>query len=79
MLTKLLDLDADLRPLVEQLTAVLARFGGYDTRFGAATARAQAGETAWVDRTDVDSYHRVWLELHEDLFATLGIDRGRRN
>jgi hypothetical protein len=28
-----------------------------------------------VDRTDVDSCHRVWFELHEDLVATLGIDR----
>jgi hypothetical protein len=27
-----------------------------------------------VDRTDVDSCHRVWFELHEDLVATLGID-----
>jgi len=28
-----------------------------------------------VDHTDVDSCHRVWFELHEDLIATLGIDR----
>ncbi|MEK8226978.1 hypothetical protein NKG05_14185 [Oerskovia sp. M15] len=33
-------------------------------------------EGGWVDRTDVDSCHRVWFELHEDLVATLGIDRG---
>jgi hypothetical protein len=25
--------------------------------------------------TGVDSCHRVWFELHEDLVATLGIDR----
>ncbi|MFI9596502.1 transcriptional regulator [Nonomuraea sp. NPDC052265] len=64
-----------LQPLAERLTGVLARFGGYDTRFAAALARARNGEGAWVDRTDVDSCHRVWFELHEDLIATLGLDR----
>jgi hypothetical protein len=24
----------------------------------------------------IDSYHSVWFELHEDLLATLGIERG---
>lgn len=65
----------DLAPLIDRLAAVLTRFHGYDTRFGAALTRAQAGHIAWVDRTDVDSCHRVWFELHEDLVATLGIDR----
>lgn len=65
----------DLAPLIHRLADVLTRFHGYDTRFSAALMRAQAGHTAWVDRTDVDSCHRVWFELHEDLVATLGVDR----
>ncbi|WP_324277252.1 hypothetical protein [Blastococcus brunescens] len=65
----------DLAPLVERLALILTRFGGYDSRFSAALTRARSGETGWVDRTDVDSCHRVWFELHEDLVATLGIDR----
>lgn len=65
----------DLAPLVERLDVVLTRFRGYDSRFSAALTRARSGETAWVDRTDVDSCHRVWFELHEDFVATLGIDR----
>ncbi|MEU8381863.1 transcriptional regulator [Streptosporangium sp. NPDC048865] len=64
-----------LSPLADRLGNVLTRFRGYDTRFAAALARARAGEGAWVDRTDVDSCHRVWFELHEDLIATLGITR----
>ncbi|WP_459547562.1 hypothetical protein [Nocardia sp. X0981] len=40
-----------------------------------ALRRARGGEHDWMDRTDVDSRHRVWFELHEDLLATLGIDR----
>ena len=57
------------------LADVLTRFRGYDTRFNAALKRDRSGHTAWVDRTDVDSCHRVWFELHEDLVATLGVDR----
>jgi hypothetical protein len=65
-------------PLVARLGAVLDRFGGYGERFSAALSRARGGYGAWVDGTNVDSCHRVWFELHEDLVATLGIDRGAR-
>jgi len=64
-----------LAPLAERLGNFLSRLQGYDERFAAALRRARAGERGWVDRTDVDSCHRVWFELHEDLIATLGIDR----
>lgn len=64
-----------LAPLGVRLADVLARFDGYGRRFAHAYRRARAGEGTWVDGTDVDSCHRVWFELHEDLVATLGIDR----
>ncbi|MEU4601644.1 transcriptional regulator [Kribbella sp. NPDC023972] len=65
-----------LGPLSEDLAAVLDRFRGYRPRFTAALDHVLAGDHAWVDRTDVDSCHRVWFELHEDLIATLGLPRG---
>jgi hypothetical protein len=64
-----------LAPLVDRISAVLTRLRGYDTRFDTALLRARGGEHGWVDRTDVDSCHRIWFELHEDLIATLGVDR----
>ncbi|WP_120002829.1 transcriptional regulator [Nesterenkonia muleiensis] len=64
-----------LAPLAGALATALTRFCGYHTRFSEALRRAQAGEREWVDRTHIDSCHRVWFELHEDLVATLGIDR----
>lgn len=76
VLAELAAVDAALVPLVARLTGALARFAGYDVRFAAACRRAAAGEGHWVDGTEVDSCHRVWFELHEDLVATLGIDRG---
>lgn len=75
VLSELAACDRGLTPLVDRLGRVLARFRGYDTRFAAALRRARAGDGGWVDRTDVDSCHRVWFELHEDLIATLGLDR----
>ena len=76
VLDALADVEHGLVPLAGRLARLLTRFAGYDTRFAAARHRARAGDGGWVDRTDVDSCHRVWFELHEDLVATLGIDRG---
>ncbi|MEV5412011.1 transcriptional regulator [Thermopolyspora sp. NPDC052614] len=68
-------IDRALAPLADRLDDVLLRFCGYDARFSAALRRARAGDGGWIDRTDIDSCHRVWFELHEDLIATLGLDR----
>ncbi len=76
VLDELTALGQELAPLVESLSAVLPRFGGYTSRFDAALRRARVGQHDWIDQTSVDSCHRVWFQLHEDLIATLGIDRG---
>jgi hypothetical protein len=75
ILHELAAIDRRLRPLNDRLSDRLTRFYGYGERFSAARTRAQAGELTFVDATEVDSCHRVWFELHEDLIATLGVDR----
>jgi len=62
-------------PVLADLTAASARFGGYAPRLGNALDRVRAGSTDWFDKPTIDSYHAVWFELHEDLLATLGLDR----
>ncbi|MGW4055218.1 transcriptional regulator [Streptomyces sp. NPDC004779] len=62
--------------LSAELGTRLPRFGGYGERFTGALARVKRGELSWVDRPRADSCHTVWMELHEDLLATLGIRRG---
>jgi hypothetical protein len=76
IISELTALAEALGPLSKSLATVLDRFQGYQARFVTALERVQAGETGWVDRTNVDSCHKVWFELHEDLIATLGITRG---
>lgn len=63
-----------LDPLEQQLTAHLTRFGGYHRRFAGALGRA-SDDPVWITGMEVDSCHRVWFELHEDLIASLGIAR----
>ncbi|MBU8577646.1 transcriptional regulator [Brevibacterium luteolum] len=72
---ELTTLGREVAPLIENLSAVLARFDGYVARYESALRRAKSGELDWIDKTDIDSCHRVWFQLHEDLVATLGIDR----
>lgn len=56
------------------LASRLDRFAGYHRRFAIALHRIP-DDPAWLAGTDRDSCHRVWFEFHEDLIATLGIDR----
>ncbi|MCW4459170.1 transcriptional regulator [Microbacterium sp. MPKO10] len=75
VLRELSEIEHALAPISEEVENILNRFGGYDVRFTAALRRARGGELEWVAGSEVDSCHRVWFELHEDLIATLGIDR----
>ncbi|MER5963665.1 transcriptional regulator [Streptomyces sp. NPDC002057] len=76
VLDELTALGRVIEPLSEQLGTRLVRFRGYGARFTGALARVRRGELSWVDRVREDSCHTVWMELHEDLLATLGIARG---
>jgi hypothetical protein len=76
VLGELATLGDELETVAAPLGARLERLDGYHERYRAALVRAVNGEPAWVTRPRVDSCHTVWMELHEDLLATLGIDRG---
>jgi hypothetical protein len=68
-------------PILAELSSALDRFSGYETRLGAALDRVQRGVDGgddwadWFTKPTIDSYHTVWFELHENLLATLGIER----
>jgi hypothetical protein len=73
---RLAKVDSAAQPICDELGHALARFGNYGRRLAAARARVEAGEHDWMTKPMIDSYHSVWFELHEDLLATLGIERG---
>jgi len=68
--------DDAVQPVCTDLAGALARFASYGPRLADARSRVEAGDTDWVAKPMIDSYHSVWFELHEDLLATLGIERG---
>jgi hypothetical protein len=70
-------LNDELSPILDDLEATLGRFRGYRERFDNALARVRAGEIDWFAKPMIDSYHTVWFELHEDLLATLGLERSK--
>ena len=76
VLDQLSSLSVALHVLCSELGGRLRRFQGYDELFAAALTRAEQGEQEWVARPRAHSCHTVWMELHEDLIATLGIQRG---
>ena len=65
-----------IEPVLAVLAGALWRFGRYPERLANAVRRVQLGESEWFTKPLLDSYHTVWFELHEDLLATLGLQRG---
>lgn len=75
VLAELAELDAGVQPICAQLATAFERFAAYAPRFDLALEKLRAGELEWFTKPIMESYHTVWFELHEDLLATLGIDR----
>ena len=72
---RLVALDAEAAPIVTAMGEVLARLAPYTPRLKQTCQRVVAGETNMFTGVMCGSYHDVWMELHEDLILTQGIDR----
>jgi hypothetical protein len=66
--------DQRVDPVCADLSAAMLRFQRYRVRLTDALVRARSGALDYVS-DNVESYHTVWFQLHEDLLATLGIPR----
>ncbi len=72
---RLVELDREVGEILGTLEQALTRFDNYLSRFAVAMQKVLSGELEWLTKPIMPSYHTVWFELHEDLLATLGIDR----
>ena len=61
-----------LRSASQQVIAVRRATG---RGFAHARERVNDGEHEWLTSPRIDSYHTVWMQLHEDLLLALGLDR----
>jgi hypothetical protein len=72
---RLVAIDDRVGPVLRTAASGVARFGSYRPRLRAARKRVENGESDWFTSPRIDSYHTVWMQLHEDLLLALGRDR----
>ena len=77
VIDRLHGLDERAAPVLRRLGQAVPRFAPYRSRLRAALARVEEGDREWVTSPRLDSYHTVWMQLHEDLLLALGLDRGQ--
>lgn len=75
VIDRLVDLHGRAHPVVAEISGRLDRFEPYPARLEQVLARVLAGESNMFTGVMCGSYHDVWMELHEDLILTQGIDR----
>lgn len=75
VIDRLRALDERAAPVVRRAAREVARFEAYPRRLRGALARVEEGAHDWLTSPRLDSYHTVWMQLHEDLLLALGRDR----
>jgi hypothetical protein len=68
-------LDERVAPVVSRLGRAVDRFAGYRPRLRAARKQIDDGAVEWLTSPRCDSYHTVWMQMHEDLLLAIGGDR----
>jgi hypothetical protein len=68
-------LDDEAQPICHSFAEVAKRFDGYAARLTGSRKALEAGDQRMLTGVMCGSYHDVWMELHEDLLLTQGIDR----
>lgn len=77
VIDRLLTIDERVQPIVHTMGGLLERLTPYGPRLKHAAERVDLGEHNLFTGVMCGSYHDVWMELHEDLILTLGIDRAK--
>jgi hypothetical protein len=62
-------------PILARATELAPRLAPYQDRLEAALKKVRAGDTSWLLKPLVDSYHTIWFELHEELIGLAGLSR----
>ena len=74
ILERLDRLDERAGALVEALGKAVPRFADYRGRLTEALDKISA-DRAWLASPRCDSYHTVWMQMHEDLLGAVGVNR----
>ena len=75
VLARLDDVHRRVTPTIDAVATQLPRLSRYSVKLQTALDNIHAGETTWLARPLIDSYHTVWFELHEELILAAGLTR----
>jgi hypothetical protein len=75
VIDRLVELDERVGPVARRLARAVPRFEPYRPALRSARRRVEAGEPDWFASPRCDSYHTVWMRLHEDLLCANGAER----
>lgn len=69
------DIHDSVSPLLGRFAEDLPRTAAYRARLEESMAKLDDGDNAWFASPLIDSYHTVWMHLHQELILTLGLTR----
>jgi len=75
VLARLDDVHQRVTPAIAAVAIQLPRLSRYSVKLQTALDNIHAGQTMWLARPLIDSYHTVWFELHEELILAIGRTR----
>ncbi|GLE51991.1 MarR family transcriptional regulator [Mycobacterium montefiorense] len=75
VLARLDRVHARVLPIIAATGAQLPRLNAYATKLVAALGKIKGGDSSWLTRPLIDSYHTVWFEMHEELIGAVGLTR----
>lgn len=75
VLARLDDVHRRVTRTIAAVATQLPRLSRYSVKLQTALDNIHAGETMWLARPLIDSYHTVWFELHEELILAAGRTR----
>ena len=77
VIARLLEIDGQAQPVVTAIGSEVTRMAPYGPRLSTTAQRVADGDVQLFTGVMCGSYHDVWMELHEDLILTLGLDRAK--
>jgi hypothetical protein len=75
VIERLVLLNRHAQPIVTSMAGVVPRLSPYASRLESACRNVSAGSHHLFTGVMCGSFHDIWMELHEDLILTQGIDR----
>lgn len=69
------DIDDAVGPLIKRFAEDMPSIAVYRPRLTEALEKLDDGDDAWLASPLIDSYHTVWMHLHQELLLRIGMTR----